>query len=71
MKTVETAEKGQEKLASEESKKDSKPGVSTETPQAGPSTRPEIIKKYPVKANLEDYETTYASFSWEDAKKKS
>lgn len=69
MKTVETAEKGQEKLASEESKKDSKPGVSTETPQAGPSTRPEIIKKYPVKANLEDYETTYASFSWEDAKK--
>lgn len=69
MKTVETAEKGQEKLASEESKKDSKPGVSTEIPQAGPSTRPEIIKKYPVKANLEDYETTYASFSWEDAKK--
>lgn len=31
--------------------------------------RKEVIKKYPVKANLEDYDAAYASFSWNDAKK--
>lgn len=34
-----------------------------------PSGRAEIIKKFPVKANLEDYDAAYASFQWEDAKK--
>ncbi|MBX9724159.1 MAG: AMP-binding protein, partial [Candidatus Obscuribacterales bacterium] len=34
-----------------------------------PGGRREIIKKYPVKANLEDYDAAYASFSWDDAKK--
>jgi acetyl-CoA synthetase len=29
----------------------------------------EILKKFPVKANLEDYESLYAQFSWEDGKK--
>jgi hypothetical protein len=31
--------------------------------------RQEIIKKFPVRCNLEDYETTYNTFSWEDAKR--
>lgn len=31
--------------------------------------RREILKKFPVKANLEDYESTYSTFSWDDAKK--
>jgi len=31
--------------------------------------RAELIKKSPVKANLEDYESVYNSFSWEEAKK--
>lgn len=31
--------------------------------------RQEIIKKFPVKANLEDYEKAYATFSWDEAKK--
>jgi acetyl-CoA synthetase len=31
--------------------------------------RREVIKKYPVKANLSDYESTYATFSWDDARK--
>jgi acetyl-CoA synthetase len=31
--------------------------------------RREILKKFPVKANLEDYESTYSTFSWEDGKK--
>ncbi len=30
--------------------------------------RRELIKKCPVHANLSDYESTYATFSWEDAK---
>jgi acetyl-CoA synthetase len=29
----------------------------------------EILKKFPVKANLEDYESLYSTFSWEDGKK--
>lgn len=41
-------------------------GSSTRVPGG---QRREIIKKYPVKANLEDYEAAYASFSWDDAKK--
>lgn len=32
-------------------------------------TRREILKKFPVKANLEDYESAYATFSWEDGKR--
>lgn len=31
--------------------------------------RKELIKKFPVKANLENYETAYATFSWEEARK--
>lgn len=33
-----------------------------------PSGRAEVIKKFPVRANVEDYEATYASFSWDQAK---
>jgi len=33
------------------------------------SVRKEIIKKFPVNCNLTDYEATYATFSWEEAKK--
>lgn len=29
----------------------------------------EILKKFPVKANLEDYESLYSQFSWEDGRK--
>jgi acetyl-CoA synthetase len=32
-------------------------------------SRRELIKKFPVRANLEDYESTYSTFSWDDAKK--
>src|SRR5438874_6873622 len=39
---------------------------STKTPKG---TRKEIIKKSPVKANLENYEAMYSTFSWEDGKK--
>ncbi|MDZ4835430.1 MAG: acetate--CoA ligase [Candidatus Melainabacteria bacterium] len=31
--------------------------------------RQEIIKKFPIDPNLKNYEDTYASFNWEDAKK--
>lgn len=62
MKLVEKPESSQ--------KKDSKatapqPKASQKTPR----TRPELIKKFPVKVNLENYEQTYATFNWEDAKK--
>src|SRR5438105_516643 len=32
-------------------------------------TKREIIKKSPSKANLENYEATYATFDWQDARK--
>jgi acetyl-CoA synthetase len=31
--------------------------------------RPELMKKFPVKVNLENYDEVYNSFTWEDAKK--
>ncbi|HNB24057.1 MAG TPA: hypothetical protein PKZ32_16685, partial [Candidatus Melainabacteria bacterium] len=31
--------------------------------------RREILRKFPVKVNLENYEETYRTFEWEDAKK--
>lgn len=31
--------------------------------------RQELIKKFPVKANVENYEQLYSSFTWDDAKK--
>ncbi|MBX9669863.1 MAG: acetate--CoA ligase [Candidatus Obscuribacterales bacterium] len=31
--------------------------------------RKEVIKKFPVNPNLKNYESTYCSFDWEDAKK--
>ena len=31
--------------------------------------RPEILKKFPVKANVENYDEYYSNFRWEDAKK--
>lgn len=40
-------------------------GSSVHLPQAA---RRELIKKFPIKANLEDYEAAYASFSWDQAK---
>src|ERR1700736_3681295 len=36
---------------------------------AGKGPRQEIIKKSPVKANVESYDQLYSSFDWEDAKK--
>lgn len=41
-------------------------GSAASIPSGG---RREILKKFPVKANLEDYESTYSTFSWDDAKK--
>ncbi|MBS1990343.1 MAG: acetate--CoA ligase [Cyanobacteria bacterium SZAS LIN-3] len=35
----------------------------------GKPARKEIIKKFPVSCNLPNYESTYATFSWEEAKK--
>jgi acetyl-CoA synthetase len=65
MKLVEKSEKGQKQSASEDQAVQS--GEAKDT-QATPA-RPELIKKSPVKANLEDYESAYGSFSWEEAKK--
>ena len=67
MKLVEKSEK-------EHAKSSAKTGehAHTETSaenKAAHAGRPELIKKYPVKANLEDYDTAYASFSWDEAKK--
>src|ERR1700720_2315341 len=33
------------------------------------TSRPEVIKKCPTKANIENYEEAYNTFSWEEAKK--
>jgi hypothetical protein len=65
MKLVEKSEKGQKQSASEDQAVQSGEAMDT---QATPA-RPELIKKSPVKANLEDYESAYGSFSWEEAKK--
>jgi acetyl-CoA synthetase len=43
--------------------------LSTEPHKTPKGVRQEIIKKFPVRCNLEDYETTYNTFSWEDAKR--
>jgi acetyl-CoA synthetase len=40
--------------------------VDGESPRGG---RTELLKKFPVKVNLENYDETYATFNWEDAKK--
>lgn len=37
--------------------------------ETGKKVRKELIKKFPVKCNLDDYATTYSTFSWEDAHK--
>jgi len=34
-----------------------------------PGVRKEIIKKFPVSPNLQNYESEYASFDWQDARK--
>ena len=60
------------KVADNAKKKDAKEGAfraSGSSTHVQPGARREIIKKYPVKANLEDYDAAYASFSWEEAKK--
>jgi hypothetical protein len=41
-------------------------GSAASVPSSG---RSELIKKFPVGANLVDYESTYSTFGWEDAKK--
>jgi len=33
------------------------------------STREEVLKKFPVKANVENYEQLYETFNWDDAKR--
>ena len=38
-------------------------------PGEAAKSRPEIIKKATVKANLDNYNDTYATFSWDEAKK--
>lgn len=50
-----------------------KQGDTTEADQASnraeTRSRIEVIKKSPVKANIDNYEQAYATFSWEEAKK--
>jgi acetyl-CoA synthetase len=65
-----------EKADSKQAKGDTKAQHSAETAgdrkasnQSGKGPRKEIIKKFPVKANVESYEQLYSSFTWEDAKK--
>ncbi len=55
----------------ETKKKDGKPGEATMTDaHKGPKKtgRKELIKKFPVKCNLEDYATTYDTFTWDAAR---
>jgi acetyl-CoA synthetase len=66
------------KLAEKNPKKDSKnakePGKAhksekSHTHETPKGAKQELIKKFPVRCNLEDYETAYNTFSWEEAKK--
>lgn len=60
------------KVADHSKKKDTKEGAfraSGSSTHVQPGARREIIKKFPVKANLDDYEAAYASFSWDEAQK--
>lgn len=67
MKVVEKSGKEQKHSPSKDKVQTAK-SAETSDKQSSPA-RPELIKKFPVKANIEDYETTYSSFSWEEAKK--
>ncbi len=60
MKVAETANKAKDK-----SKEIQKRGVGEEVPRG---VRKEIIKKFPVKANVENYESLYSTFTWESAR---
>src|ERR1700761_2692180 len=60
MKTVEKPE-------TKKGKDDAQPGE--QASHATPKSRKEIIKKHPVKANVENYEQLYAQFGWDDAKR--
>lgn len=59
------------KLAEQSQKKSNtlEPAASTAEEKDKPSGRKELIKKFPVRCNLEDYATTYNTFDWADAKK--
>jgi acetyl-CoA synthetase len=58
-----------EKASQGGSTKDSKSKVpSKASSHVQHMSKREVIKKFPVKANLEDYATTYAAFSWESAR---
>ena len=61
------AEKEPSKSASSKANKTKKAAAGQETikPKA---VKKELSQKFPVRCNLEDYETTYNTFSWDDAK---
>jgi acetyl-CoA synthetase len=65
MKVVEKSNKEK----SPASKGHAAPSTHKEQVSSASPRRPELIKKSPVKANLEHYESAYATFSWEEAKK--
>ncbi|MBX9940323.1 MAG: acetate--CoA ligase [Candidatus Obscuribacterales bacterium] len=46
----------------------SKNTTAEKTPEKKKTGRKELIKKFPVKCNLEEYATTYDTFAWEDAR---
>jgi acetyl-CoA synthetase len=46
----------------------SKNTTEEKTPEKKKTGRKELIKKFPVKCNLEEYATTYDTFTWEDAR---
>ncbi len=60
MKVAETPSKAKDK-----GKDTQKRGVGEEVPRG---VRKEIIKKFPVKANVENYESLYSTFTWESAR---
>lgn len=60
MKVAETPSKAKDK-----GKETQKRGVGEEVPRG---VRKEIIKKFPVKANVENYESLYSTFTWESAR---
>src|SRR5690242_16608515 len=57
----------------EKSKAGSKQGQETQTKGQGQKVprgeRKELLKKFPVKVNLENYEEAYRTWEWEHAKK--
>jgi len=57
------------KLVEKNPKDSSKPAKEKESHHTPKGAKRELIKKFPVRCNLEDYETAYNEFTWDDGRK--